>query len=159
MLIIDSGNEAAQAQGAKFDWPGPYCLFVRKGAPNPIQTLDTPDDWFVFEFTSEPASTLSALRDLIVATDRTAARPKNPFLFLNGDVDAESAIKRSKAIVADSYAIDYKTDAKGDLQSLTCGEHISQNPLFVTFFRFMTKGLDVEHTEGSLGMMSLHLGA
>lgn len=158
MLIIDSRNEAAQIPGATFDWPGAHCLFVAHGAQNPLEQLERSEDWFVFEFTSDAVSTLSALRDIIVATDRTAARANEPFIFMDHSVDATSEIARAKALVQDSKAIDYTLNDQNDLQTLICGEDIAGSELFVTFFRFMTKDLAASHTRDSLDMMSLHLG-
>ncbi len=158
MLIIDSRNAAAQVQGAQFDWPGPFCLYAPLGAPNSLDHLDTPDDWFLFEFTSKTPSVLSAFRDIVVATDRTKARPNSPVLFINDTADAQATIDRAKGVIEDPKAVEFTTDEDGDLQTLICGEKIGADPMFVTFFRFMAKGMGPEHTKPSLEMMPLHLG-
>ena len=158
MLIIDSRNVALQETGGQFDWPGPFCLYVPFGAANSLEHMVTPDEWFVFEFTSIAPSTLSALRDIMVATDRTMARATSSVLFINDTADALSTLDHAKTAVADPKAFEYSIGDDEDLHTLICGHSFGADPMLVTFFRYMNKGMGPEHTKCSLDMMPLHLG-
>lgn len=102
-------------------------------------------------------SALDAVRDIVVASWRTSARPAGPLMYLGPKAGADLCQDYLEADGA-GLPIEWKLEEDGDLSMFYCHVDLVCSPMFRLFFMNMLPGLGPMHTEGSLKLLETHLG-